>query len=91
MSEARDSLCTNGPTWVPCPACNGAGDWFSECCDGSGGCSCRGQIVPMGRCNVCHGEGRVIEGQHNPMANVDAIRGLCYLGSGPRNGRWSRC
>lgn len=73
---------------ISCPGCGGSGQWLSECCDGSGGCSCRGQIVPMGCCNVCHGEGSVVEGEHNAMANVAAIAGLCFLGTGPSDG-WS--
>lgn len=70
---------------TPCPSCDGAGQWECECCDGSGGCSCRGQPVPMGRCNVCHGTGEVrADGVGvNTMANAEAIRGRCYLGSGP--------
>lgn len=43
----------------------------------------------MGTCNVCGGVGSVVEGEHNPMANVDAIRGLCFLGTGPMDGSWS--
>jgi hypothetical protein len=72
-----------------CPGCNGSGEWFSECCNGSGGCSCRGQIVPMGRCNVCGGAGHVEDEGYNPRANVDAIQGLCFLGTGPTDGSWS--
>lgn len=70
----------------PCPCCEN-GEWFSECCDGSRGCSCHGMRVPMGQCNVCHGTGSV-DGSHNPRANVDAIQGLCFLGTGPQDGSW---
>lgn len=41
----------------------------------------------MGACNVCGGTGRV-DGTHNPRANVDAIRGLHFIGTGP-NDMWS--
>lgn len=77
---------TAAPAMVPCPSCYGSGQWEGECCNGSGGCTCRGQRVPMGRCNVCHGNGEVrADGVGvNPGANAEAIRGLCYLGSGPR-------
>lgn len=68
-----------------CPGCVGAGVWFSECCDGSGGCSCGGRIVPMGICHVCHGAREVTAGEYDPLANVHAIAGLCFLGTGPRD------
>ena len=65
-----------------CEACYGTGQWEAACCDGSGGCSCRGDVVPMGRCNVCHGTGDRDENA-NLMANVETIRGYGFLGSGP--------
>lgn len=71
---------------VSCEACYGTGRWETECCNGSGGCDCGGQVLDMGRCNVCGGSG-----QRKPdadvMANVNAIRGLCYIGAGPREDR----
>ena len=72
-----------------CPSCHGRGEWETECCNGSGGCDCRGQVVPMGRCNVCHGEGQIRSDHQgvNLNANCDSIRGLCYIGRGPRYGR----
>lgn len=65
---------------IECPACNGVGEWETECCDGSHECSCHGERVPMGRCLVCNGTGKVIEGQYNPSANCDSIRGMSYIG-----------
>lgn len=71
---------------VPCTACIG-GRWETECCNGSGGCSCGGQPIDMGACNVCGGSGyRALDA--DVMANVKAIRGLCFIGSGPTDGSW---
>jgi hypothetical protein len=68
---------------VECEACRGSGYWESECCNGAGGCSCRGEVVDMGPCNVCHGTG--IRGPNDDLgANIKAIGSRCYLGSGPR-------
>jgi hypothetical protein len=66
-----------------CGACCGAGSWETECCDGSRGCSCRGQVIPMGQCLACHGTGYVNE-DHDKGANIRSIAGLCYIGSGPQ-------
>jgi hypothetical protein len=76
---------------VDCPSCFGEGRWETECCNGAGGCSCRGGMVDMGVCNVCEGRGWIIEGQCNPMANADYLMGsgACFAGSGPRDGYWS--
>lgn len=72
----------DGTELVRCRNCYG-GRWEVECCNGSGGCSCRGQPVDMGACNVCGGSG-----WHRPdadtRANIRSIRGLSYIGSGPR-------
>lgn len=72
---------------VPCRNCEG-GHWFTECCNGSGGCDCRGQQIDMGPCNVCHGTG-----YHAPdadtRANLRQIQGLCFIGSGPSSGMWA--
>jgi hypothetical protein len=72
------------PVMKRCPVCHGDGTWETECCDGSRGCSCRGERVPMGTCNVCGGSGQVEEGNFNPRANLEMIRGMSYTGSGPR-------
>lgn len=72
-----------------CPSCYGEGRWETECCNGSGGCSCRGRTVDMGACNVCHGSGYVIDGQYNRDANINTIKGYCFVGSGPSSGYWS--
>lgn len=68
-----------------CRACNGEGQWYTECCNGSGGCSCGGDIVPMGRCNVCDGSGVEQEGA-DPAANLTTIEGFGFIGSGPTGG-----
>lgn len=74
-----------------CPSCYGEGRWETECCNGASGCSCRGGLVDMGPCNVCGGNGFVVEGEYNEMANVDFIMnsGACFAGSGPTSGYWS--
>lgn len=68
---------------ISCPACNGSGEWETECCDGSRGCSCHGERVPMGTCHVCNGRGKVIEGQYDAEANIRTIQGQCYIGTSP--------
>ena len=64
--------------------CGGTGEWETECCNGYGGCSCRGQRAQMGTCNVCHGYG-----QHSPTAdrdaNLRAIAGYHFAGTGPND------
>lgn len=65
-----------------CGACHGEGRWYTECCNGAYGCSCGGDIVPMGRCNVCRGTGVEPE-DSDPAANLAAIEGRPYIGSGP--------
>jgi hypothetical protein len=79
------------PKTIPCPSCYGEGTWETECCSGAGGCSCKGQPVDMGACNVCHGTGYVDENNHNARANSDYImsRGACFAGSGPTSGFWA--
>ena len=72
----------DGTEMVPCECCYG-GYWESECCNGSGGCSCGGLPIQMGACNVCGGLG-YRRPDANTNANVEAIGGACYLGSGPR-------
>src|SRR5688572_8402759 len=65
----------------PCPCC-WHGQWEAECCNGADGCSCRGQRVPMGRCNVCDGTGQVREDMQgvDTFANSRAIAGRCFIG-----------
>jgi len=74
---------------VPCEMCEN-GVWWTECCSGAGGCSCHGQPVEMGICNVCGGTG-LRDKDVNLQANSDMIRqgGFCFVGSGPRSGYWS--
>lgn len=72
------------PEWLTCPNCLGQGVWEAECCNGASGCSCKGQTVQMGTCQVCHGSGQVKDGEYDGMANLRMIEGLSYLGSGPR-------
>ncbi len=76
---------------IQCPSCYGEGRWETECCNGAGGCSCRGGLIDMGICNVCNGRGEVPEGRFNPRANSDFIMrsGACFAGSGPRSGYWA--
>jgi len=66
-----------------CPGCGGAGVWETECCNGASGCSCKGLPVYMGTCRVCGGSGFVGK-IYDERANLKAIRGLCYVGSGPQ-------
>lgn len=74
------------PEMQTCPGCDGSGSWETECCNGAGGCSCRGERVDMGSCNVCGGTGEVqADGSFNASANVDAIHGYHFIGSGPSN------
>lgn len=74
-----------------CQACEGTGQWETECCSGANGCDCRGQRVAMGCCNVCGGHGYVDteDPGHDPMANCKAIAGRCFVGSGPTSGYWA--
>jgi hypothetical protein len=76
---------------IECPYCYGAGTWDCECCNGAGGCSCHGQPVNMGACNVCEGSGYVIEGKYDMDANGRMLRqsGACFIGSGPSTGYWA--
>lgn len=72
-----------------CPGCNGDGQFWTECCNGAGGCSCRGQIINLGSCRVCGGSGQVEPDQmYDSEANLRAIRGLHFIGSGPQDGSW---
>jgi hypothetical protein len=68
-----------------CRPCDGTGFWEAACCNGAGGCSCGGETVPMGECNVCHGSGRMAP-DADTMANVKVIRGFGFIGTGPAGG-----
>jgi len=84
--EAYDD---DGTKLIPCEYCEN-GTWFTECCNGAGGCSCHGELVNMGNCHVCNGTGwRRLDA--NIRANSDFIRmtGACFAGSGPKTGYWS--
>lgn len=74
----------DGTEMVACDCCY-SGRFMCECCDGSGGCSCRGGMVDMGDCRVCSGTGWR-RPDANVRANADSIMGLMFLGSGPRGG-----
>jgi len=65
-----------------CRGCGGDGRFLTECCDGTGGCSCRGEIVDLGSCRECGGYGQIVAGTYSGK-NRDAIRGLHFIGSGP--------
>ena len=71
-----------------CRCCEN-GEWFAACCNGADGCSCRGELVPMGRCHVCRGTGWK-RPEADERANVRTIEGLCFIGSGPRGGWFGR-
>jgi len=73
-----------------CPNCID-GRWETECCNGSGGCDCQGKPLDMGPCNVCGGTGKLPDddSQVNYQANLEKIRGLCFIGSGPTRGMWA--
>jgi hypothetical protein len=70
---------------ISCAACCGMGQWEAECCNGSGGCSCCGVAVPMGACRVCGGSG-MADDEADQSANVKAIQGYGFLGTGPAGG-----
>ncbi len=77
----------DGTELIQCEMCEG-GIWYTECCNGANGCDCKGQMVEMGQCNVCKGTGwRRLDA--NKMANCEAIRGRCFVGSGPTSGYWA--
>lgn len=68
-----------------CPGCGGSGSWETECCSGAGGCSCRGQVLDMGPCNVCGGTGQV-QGEYDRRANLRTMEGAAFIGTGPTSG-----
>lgn len=83
--EEQAASCPNCGGSCPekvCSACGGFGNWSAECCSGARGCSCCGKVVEMGRCNVCGGSGRHCD-RADKQANMKAIAGMQYLGSGP--------
>lgn len=43
---------------VVCEGCRGECGGLAECCDGSGGCPCRGQPYFPWTCSVCKGSGK---------------------------------
>lgn len=73
------------PKQERCPGCRGKGTWQTACCNGAGGCSCEGDIVDMGTCNVCGGAGTVTPGEYDARANLKAIQGLHFVGTGGRD------
>lgn len=79
------------PKIITCPGCNGAGHWEAACCNGAGGCDCRGQVIDMGPCNVCGGAGTIPEDapEEQRRANLNAIAGQCFIGRGPTSGYWA--
>jgi hypothetical protein len=72
----------DGTELIRCTSCIN-GRWETECCNGANGCSCRGEVIDMGQCGVCLGTGWR-RPDANMLANIEQIRGLCYIGSGPR-------
>lgn len=69
---------------IPCTACID-GRWETECCNGSGGCDCGGQVLDMGPCNVCDGTS-LRHPDADVRANLRKIAGACFIGAGPRYG-----
>lgn len=64
------------------------GRWETECCSGADGCDCRGQVIDMGRCNVCGGTGwHSLDA--DTRANIRTIEGRCFIGRGPTRGYWA--
>lgn len=55
-----------------CEMCEGGQVW-TECCDGSKGCACRGMQVLFGQCRVCGGTGWHHKNA-DTQANIAAIR-----------------
>ena len=72
---------------VDCRNCIG-GRWETECCSGANNCDCRGQVIDMGRCNVCQGTGKH-KRDANTRANIETIQGRCFIGRGPTSGYWA--
>jgi hypothetical protein len=82
----REGYLTSNNDLVECHSCIN-GYWETECCSGAGGCSCRGQRIPMGVCLVCNGSGFHKE-DADALANAKSLGGSCYIGSGPTDGRY---
>jgi len=76
----------SGVELIQCHCDNGR--WFTECCNGAGGCSCHGQPVDMGTCHICHGTGWR-RPDADIKANLRTIQGFCFAGSGPSSGYWA--
>ncbi len=61
------------------------GEVWTECCNGSSGCPCKGQQVFMGACGACGGDGKHRDGV-DLKVNFRAIQRLAtatggYLGN----------
>lgn len=81
MEQQPEESLRDYPDMEPCRGCGGTGIFETECCNGSGGCSCRGEVVNMGSCRECGGQGEIEVGTYRG-ANLDAIRGLHFIGTG---------
>lgn len=70
-----------------CERCNGTGQMDVDCCNGSCGCSCKGNPVLL-TCTYCSGRGYVQdqnEAKHNGHDKFMKLHGhKSYLGSGPK-------
>lgn len=88
IERLRAELSRREPQMEQCEACGGRGTWEAECCNGSGGCSCRGDLVEMGSCHACGGYGAVEVSHQNPAANANFILNnhIGYPGGGPIGG-----
>jgi len=71
-----------------CKRCYGTGEMDTECCNGAGGCSCKGQTVYL-PCTYCDGTGYVEDNEE--AQKIGAVKykqmygGFCFLGSGPKD------
>ena len=76
-----------------CRRCDGSGEMGTECCNGSGGCSCGGGLVYT-TCTYCGGSGQVenyTEAEKKGHAEfMRRFGGQCFLGTGPKTGYWSK-
>lgn len=62
MVRCDVKACENGEVWT-------------ECCNGSGGCSCEGKQVFFGKCAACNGAGQRLATRNvDAQVNLNAIR-----------------
>ncbi len=69
---------------MKCPAigCEN-GEVWTECCNGSSGCPCKGQQVLFGTCSVCGGSGSLASGTDvDVQENLKRLRGAAAASGG---------